>query len=126
MSPDDLHALQLLAELRRLTNPDQPTAIRLIALTGDGDYIGDVTLPTPGLEHTTQAVSAVADYATRAPENFAPNQGADGLDPLLIAQLEDHCISLDPDYLMAMAVINPDQAVAAFDQITDDGSGGAL
>lgn len=126
MSPDDLHALQLLAELRRLANPDQPTAIRLIALTGDGDYIGDVKLPTPGLAHTTQAVSAVADYATRIPEDFTPNQGADGLDPLLIAQLEDHCIGLDPDYLMAMAVIDPRQAVAAFDEITDDGSGGAL
>lgn len=126
MSPDDLHALQLLAELQRLANPDQPAAIRITIRSAGGDYIGDALLPTPGAMHATQAVSAVADYATRCPNDFTPNQGAEGLDPLLIAQLEDHCIGLDPDYLMAMAVINPGQAVAAFDEITDDGSGGAL
>ena len=126
MSPEDLHALTLLAELQRLTNPDQPTAVRITIRSAEGDYIGDVALPAPGVGHTTQAVSAVADYATRTPQDFTPNQGAEGLDPLLVADFEHHCIGLDPEYLMAMAVIDPGQAVAAFDEITDDGHGGAL
>ena len=119
MNADDLHALQLLAELQRLADPTQPAALRITIRSAEGDYIGDIALPAPGAGHATQAVSAVADYAERTPTDFAPT----GIDPFLEAELEEYCIGLDTDLLVSM---DPREAVAAFDEVTGYGDGGQL
>lgn len=125
MSPEDLHALTLLAELQRLADPDQPTAVRITIRSAEGDYIGDVALPAPGAGHATQAVSAVADYADRVPADFTPAT----LDPLLVADIDDHFDGIDPDtYLFdVFASQDAEASLAAYEQlVTGEWDGGAL
>lgn len=125
MSPDDLHALQLLAELQRLADPTQPTAVRITIRSADGDYISDVALPAPGAGHATQAVSAVADYAQRDPEAFTPPVA--DLDPLLIAAIEDHFDQVDPESYLDDVYGSQDAeaSLTAYEQlVTGDWDGG--
>jgi hypothetical protein len=121
VTPEELHALSLLAELQRLADPAQPDAVRITIRSATGEYLGETTIPALGLEHTTNAVSAVADYAERFPEDFNPTV----IDPLLEADLEEYCIGLNVDKLIATARTDPQRAVADFDAITSD-EGGVL
>ncbi|WP_331728811.1 hypothetical protein OG693_39470 (plasmid) [Streptomyces sp. NBC_01259] len=127
MNPNDQAALRLLAELQRLADPTQPAAVRVTIRSAEGDYIGDAVLPTPAAGHAVQAVSAMADYATRRPADFTPVP--DTLDPLLVAAIEDHFADVDPASYLADVFSSPDAeaSIAAYEQLVDgDWDGGVL
>jgi len=114
-------ALRLLAELQNATQvdtqaiPDQTPAARITIRTPDGEYIGEALLSTRATNEIANVVSCAAAYPltkTRTP-----------IEAYLEAEIDEHCIGLDTDYLMAMAATDPRQAVAAFDKITADEDG---
>ncbi|MFJ2279251.1 hypothetical protein ACIOEZ_34445 [Streptomyces sp. NPDC087866] len=129
MSPDDLHAIQFLAELQRLADPNQPAGLRITVRNADGDYIGDAVLPTPGAQHATQAVSAAADFHDRNRDLFNTGTTIDGLDPRALADLEDHFAEVDPDSYLAdvFGSADAEASLAAFEQlVTGEWDGGVL
>lgn len=131
MTPNDLHALQLLAALQEvgdidlLVNADQTPTVRVTIRTPDGEYIGEALLGIRGTDEATKALGVVAEYALRKPL-ANPDQAADPvLHPEALAELEEHCIGLNVDELLARAETDPQGAVEAFDWITSD-EGGVL
>lgn len=117
MTPNDQNALRLLAELQRLADPTQPTAVRVTIRSAEGDYIGDAVLPNPAAGRAVQAVSAMADYATRRPADFSPIPNI--LDPHLVADIEDHFADVDPESYLADVFGGNDAeaSLVAFEQL---------
>lgn len=144
--------LNLLAELQRLTTDGSETAVRLTLRTATGDFIGDVTLPDMAAEALTDTVRALADMSEKpaalpydTPVTFElpdPRVQADlaalkddltawmgegvaataELDPLLIADLQDHfdgldLITLTDDVLSAVAPADRMRATLAIDDV---------
>jgi hypothetical protein len=140
MDNDDLQALELLAQLQRLTTAGDDTAMRLTIRNAKGEWIGDIPLSGRAAAALTEATESTANYADRpAAIDYSPLTGTDGSvstaeaiawdsnlhdpgtfpDPLLIAQVEDHFTSLDPLSLLGevMASDRPDAARAAYEQL---------
>lgn len=89
MDTNDQAALRLLAELQRLTDPNQPTAARVTIRSAAGEYLGEAPIPVPAIGHAAMAVSAMADYANRP------------ADPRMVADIEDHFADVDPESYLA-------------------------
>lgn len=117
--------LNLLAELQRLTTDGADTAVRLTLRTATGEFIGDVPLPDMNAEALTDTVRSLADMAEKPAalpydtpvvyevtddaiqadlaalkDDFQAQLGQGvpapaELDPLLIADLQDHFDGLD-------------------------------
>lgn len=126
MSPDDLHALQLLAELQRLngadelSNPGQTPAVRVTIRTATGEFIGEALLNPRAADEAANAASAVAEYALAMPADYqAGRTVTPELDPLLVAQLEDHFDQVDPESYLADVFGGPDAeaSLVAYEQL---------
>ncbi|MFE3381316.1 hypothetical protein [Streptomyces anulatus] len=107
MSTDDhARAQDFLDELYRLNradtlgNPTQTPATRIQVRTADGTLIGEALLSARSTEETTLAISAAAEYALTMPADYqAGRTSTPELDPLLVADLEDHFAEIDLDDL---------------------------
>lgn len=114
ISDQDMNLLDLLGEFIGLSD-DIDSAGRIMILGPTGKFIGDATLSARDIRVATAALTAAraltdATHGLAMPSN---NQIA----PELEADLEEHCIGLDADFLMEMAAQDPNSAVAAFDEI---------
>ncbi|MEU9849228.1 hypothetical protein [Streptomyces sp. NPDC047985] len=112
----ELRVLALLAQLQRISPADAKTAARLTVRNADGDFIGEALLSDKAITALTESTFSLNLHLQN--ESAAP--GAD-IDPDLEAELEEHCLGLDIEYLMAIAEQDPHRAVAAFDEITAEG-----
>lgn len=129
LDPNIKAALRLLAEANRLAHHalTPETAARLSIRAANGEHLGDITLSQRAANALADAVSAYADYAEARPDDFA-NGGqqpstdpATTIDPLLAADFEEYCIGFPVDDLVAQAAVDPNGAVAAFDEIAEEG-----
>jgi hypothetical protein len=116
--------LRLLAFLEQILNLSQDTDIagRIMLLGPTGEFIGDASLSPADLDNATRflaqgnaAKEATGQAAAPALVPTVP------VDPALETELEEHCIGLDTDFLMQLAAEDPRKAVAAFDEITEEG-----
>ncbi|MFE9461688.1 hypothetical protein [Streptomyces californicus] len=127
MSTDDhARAQDFLDELYRLNgadtigNPGQVPAARIQVRTADGTLIGEALLSARSTEETTLAISAVTEYALTMPADYqAGRTPTPEVDPLLIADLEDHFAAVDPQSYLpdVFACDDPEVAAAAYEQM---------
>ncbi|WP_228994393.1 hypothetical protein [Streptomyces sp. DH8] len=128
MSTDDhARAQDFLDELYRLNgadtlgNPTQTPATRIQVRTADGQLIGEALLSARSTEETTLAISAVAEYALTMPADYQAGRGtpAPEVDPLLVADLEDHFADIDPQSYLDDVFGSPDAeaSLAAYEQM---------
>lgn len=101
---------------------DEQNAGRLMLLGPTGAFVGDASLSIRDMEIAIKALTA-AKALTEATRGMSLPDAAE-LDPRLEADLEEHCIGLDTEFLMDLAREDPNSAVAAFDEITTDADGG--
>lgn len=101
---------------------DEENDCRLMLLGPTGAFVGDASLSIRDMEIAIKALTA-AKALTEATSGL-PLPDAAELDPQLEADLEEHCIGLDAEFLMDLAQQDPNSAVAAFDEITADVDGG--
>ncbi|WP_331746840.1 hypothetical protein [Streptomyces sp. NBC_00842] len=113
----DLLVLALLAQLQQLSPAEAKTAARLTVRNADGDFLGEALLSDKAVDALVDSTTSLNAYLENEP---AAVPGTD-IDPDLEAEFEEHCIGLDTDFLMSMAAQDPNQAVAAFDEITREG-----
>ncbi|WP_399553841.1 hypothetical protein OG473_39915 (plasmid) [Streptomyces anulatus] len=107
MNADDhARAQDFLDELYRLNgadtlgNPTQTPATRIQVRTADGTLIGEALLSARSTDEAALAISAVAEYALVMPADYqAGRTTTPELDPLLVADLEDHFADVDLDDL---------------------------
>lgn len=106
MNADDhARAQDFLDELYRLNgadtlgNPTQVPATRIQVRTADGTLIGEALLSARSTDEAALAISAVAEYALVMPADYQAGRGTPTpvLDPLLVADLEDHFAKVDPE-----------------------------
>lgn len=126
-TPDDrARAQALLDELYRLNgadtlgNPNQTAATRIQVRTADGTLIGEAILSARSTDETTLAISAVAEYAMAMPADYQAGRTPEvTLDPLLVADLEDHFAAVDPQSYLpdVFACDDPEVAAAAYEQM---------
>ncbi|PVC80637.1 hypothetical protein DBP19_36475 [Streptomyces sp. CS090A] len=108
---DCARAQALLDELYRLNgadtlgNPNQTPATRIQIRTADGQLVGEALLSARSTDETALAISAVAEYALAMPADYQAGRTSEvTLDPLLIADLEDHFADVDLDDLTRTAL----------------------
>lgn len=138
--PENLTALYLaLCDL----GPDTGDfAGRLTIRRPDGAFAGEIRLTHADVERLTAAAVAIGEAANCTEEDSRPDgesyaeeftrvqQAAEReqaaretgcrIDPAVEAELEEHYIGLDAEFLMDLAAQDPNSAVAAFDEITSD------
>lgn len=140
MNARDLAALKLLAQIQRLTAAGDETAARLTIRNAAGEWIGDVPLSARAVEALTDGTMSVCDHAeipaaaefygfhttadldtthALAAEVTAGAEPGTILDPVLVADIEDHFDSISPESYMddVIAADSPEAAMAAFDQL---------
>lgn len=119
--------INLLEQLLRLCPPDGEQIGRFTIRTASGDFVGDVVLPEKAVLALTDAVSAVADYHERdkAPAPTAPSTT---VDPLLIAEIQDHFDAIDPTKFLddVMASDDPERAAVAYEELVTGEQDGDL
>jgi hypothetical protein len=114
-TPQEAALFDLLTEIVSLSD-DTENAGRIMILGPDGKFIGDAGLSTRDIQIATKALAAARAF-TEATEGIEfPAEPA--LDPVLEQDFEEHCVGLDPEFLMDLAAQDPSSAVAAFDQIS--------
>ncbi|MGV2914702.1 hypothetical protein [Streptomyces alfalfae] len=119
--PADTPQLPLLNLLNAFLglSDDTENACRLLILGPTGQFVADASLSARDVDTATKALTA-AKALTEATRDIAI-PGDTKLDAALEADLEQHCIGLDTDFLMDLAAKDPNSAVAAFDEITAEG-----
>lgn len=81
----DMRALALLAQLHRLNGPG-PDTVRITVRTATGEYLGEGALNAVNADAAIESLQAVGDHN----DSGAVHPYTEGLDPLLVADLEDH------------------------------------
>ncbi|MEU0625003.1 hypothetical protein ABZ329_29600 [Streptomyces rubiginosohelvolus] len=123
---DRARAQALLDELYRLNgadtlgNPTQTPATRIQVRTADGHLIGEAILSARSTDETTLAISAVAEYALKMPADYQAGRTSEvTLDPLLIADIEDHFAEIDPGSYLddVFDSKEPEASLAAYEQM---------
>lgn len=114
-TPQEAALFDLLTELVGLSD-DTENAGRIMVLGPNGQFIGDAVLSARDVEIATKAIAAARAF-TDATKGIAFPADAT-LDPVLEQDFEEHCVGLDPEFLMDLAAEDPNSAVAAFDEIT--------
>ncbi|MFJ7023281.1 hypothetical protein ACIQUW_33460 [Streptomyces sp. NPDC101117] len=118
-------ALLLLSKIQPVDPSEDPRpTIRLnlapIGLTGDdhGNCYG-ADLTAKQAEELADAVDLLSAYRmSELPIPYLPADTVDvTVDPVLVDELEQHCLGMDADFLMDIAAQDPNSAVAAFDEI---------
>ena len=135
MDANDKAALRLLAELHELaaadteSSPGQDPAVRVTIRTASGEYLGEALLNVRAADEAANAVSAATGFALRDPARYQAGRTApdtdpadgpdDGLDPLLVAQLEDHFNTVDPQSYLADVFGSPNEKAsrAAYEEL---------
>ncbi|WP_030188113.1 hypothetical protein [Streptomyces violaceorubidus] len=115
---NDLRLLAFMEQILNLSD-DTNTAGRIILLGPTGEVAADASLSARDLEIATKALAAARAFTEATKGLDFPADAA--LDPVLEQDLEEHCIGLDTDFLMQLAAEDPRRAVAAFDEITEEG-----
>jgi len=100
---------------------DTENACRLMLLGPTGQFIGDASLATRDVHIAIKALNAARALIEATRGLDLPGDAE--LDPVLEAEFEEHCIGLDPEFLMDLAAEDPNSAVAAFDEITSQWDG---
>ena len=95
---------------------DTDNAGRLMLLGPTGQFVGDASLSTRDMQIAIKALAAAKALVEATRPLSVPADAP--LDPQLEADFEEHCIGLDPEFLMQLAEEDPNSAVAAFDEIT--------
>lgn len=95
---------------------DTENAGRLMLLGPTGAFVGDASLSKRDMEIAIKALTA-AKALTEATRGMNLPSDTE-VDPALENELEQHCIALDVDRLMDLALQDPSSAVAEFDEIT--------
>ncbi len=126
-TPEELALLKLYEQFLKLSN-DTQIAGRFILLGPDGAVVATGSLAGRDIEAATAALTSLNDAKTATEESTRPDPFTPtvALDPALEAEFEEHCIGLDPEFLMDLAEQDPNRAVAAFDDITSQWDGGDL
>ncbi|MFF7631443.1 hypothetical protein [Streptomyces cyaneofuscatus] len=123
---DRARAQALLDELYRLNgadtlgNPNQTAATRIQVRTADGQLVGEAILSARSTDETTLAISAVAEYALVMPADYQAGRTPEvTLDPLLIADIEDHFAEIDPESYLDDVFDSPDAeaSLVAYEQM---------
>ncbi|MFD4795987.1 hypothetical protein [Streptomyces anulatus] len=127
MSTDDhARAQDFLDQLYRLNgadtlgNPTQTPATRIQVRTADGTLIGEALLSARSTDEAATAISAVAEYALVMPADYqAGRTTTPELDPLLIADLEDHFAKVDPESYLddVFGSQDADASLTAYEQL---------
>lgn len=126
MSDDHARAQDFLDELYRLNgadtlgNPTQVPATRIQVRTADGTLIGEALLSARSTDEAARAISAVAEYALVRPADYqAGRTTTPELDPLLVADLEDHFAKVDPESYLDDVFGSPDAeaSLTAYEQL---------
>ncbi|MGW2863314.1 hypothetical protein [Streptomyces sp. NPDC001205] len=120
----------LLEQLQALSPKEDGTCGRLSVRNATGDFLGEALLSEKAVEALTAWTTSLNTCLKAEPPEPAPaaaepepaTQGGtegDGLDPLLLAALEDHFEAVDPMSYMAdvYAAEHPEAAEAAFEQL---------
>ncbi|MFK0288339.1 hypothetical protein ACIQVL_48885 [Streptomyces sp. NPDC090499] len=100
---------------------DTANDCRLMLLGPTGAFVGDASLSTRDMQIAIKALAAAKALTDVTRDLQVP--GDVPLDPALENELEEHCIGLDPEFLMDLAGQDPNSAVAAFDEITSQWDG---
>ncbi|MGW1468441.1 hypothetical protein ACWCPT_29365 [Streptomyces sp. NPDC002308] len=137
MTPNDLHALQLLAALQEvgdidlITNADQTPTVRVTIRTPDGEYIGEAVLGIRGTDEATKALGVVAEYALRKPLANQPAATPDAdpvLHPQAIGEIEDLFAAIEPESFLddVFGSRDAEASLAAYEELVSgewDGGG---
>jgi len=107
--------LDLLAAFLGLSD-DTENAGRLMLLSPTGQFVGDASLSSRDIDIAIKALAAAKAFTDATADIDIP--GETKVDAHLEADLEEHCLGLDADLLMAMAEEDPAEAVAVFDKVT--------
>lgn len=118
----NLPLIDLLAAFLELSD-DTENAGRLMLLSPTGQFVGDASLSGRDIQIAIKALAAAKAFTDATRDIHIPGEAP--VDARLEADLEEHCIGLDADYLMQLAAQDPNSAVAAFDEITKPMDGGA-
>ncbi|MGW5989456.1 hypothetical protein ACWFRT_13760 [Streptomyces anulatus] len=127
MSTDDhARAQDFLDQLYRLNgadtlgNPTQTPATRIQVRTADGQLVGEALLSARSTDEAATAISAVAEYALVMPADYqAGRTTTPELDPLLVADLEDHFAKVDPESYLddVFGSQDADASLTAYEQL---------
>ncbi|WP_330328205.1 hypothetical protein [Streptomyces pseudovenezuelae] len=122
-TPQEAALFDLLTEIVGLSD-DTENAGRIMVLGPDGKFIGDASLSARDIQIAAKALAAARAFTEATKDIEVPAETV--LDPVLEQDFEEHCIGLDPEFLMDLASEDPNSAVAAFDEITSQWDGGEL
>ncbi|MCX4911827.1 hypothetical protein [Streptomyces sp. NBC_00878] len=111
----NLPLVDLLSAFLELSD-DTENAGRLMLLSSTGQFVGDASLSARDIQIAIKALAAAKAFTDATRDIDIPGQTR--VDAYLEADLEEHCLGLDADLLMEMAAQDPNEAVAAFDEIT--------
>jgi hypothetical protein len=111
----NLPLVDLLSAFLELSN-DTENAGRLMLLSSTGQFVGDASLSARDIQIAIKALAAAKAFTDATADITIP--GETKVDAYLEADLEEHCLGLDADLLMAMAEEDPTEAVAVFDKVT--------
>lgn len=102
---------------------DTENAGRLMLLSATGQFVGDASLSSRDIQIAIKALAAAKAFTDATRDIAIPGDAP--VDAKLEADLEEHCLGLDADFLMEMAAQDPNKAVAAFDEIARESEGGS-
>ncbi|MEW2267893.1 hypothetical protein [Streptomyces sp. NPDC047868] len=111
----NLPLVDLLSAFLELSD-DTENAGRLMLLSSTGQFVGDASLSARDIQIAIKALAAAKAFTDATADITIP--GETKVDAYLEADLEEHCLGLDADLLMAMAEEDPSEAVAVFDKVT--------
>lgn len=131
--PNMTAALRVVAELRKLngadtlSDPTKTPVVRVKVETVDGRFAGEALLNPRAAEEIGDVAGVLAEFALAKPADYqagrtvptpAPEPDPE-LDPLLVAQLEDHFADVDPESYLDDVFGGPDAdaSLAAFEEI---------
>lgn len=120
-TPQEAALFDMLTELVGLSD-DTENAGRIMFLGPNGQFVGDAVLSARDIAIATKALAAARAFTEATKGIEFPADAT--LDPVLEQDFEQHCVGLDPEFLMDLASEDPNSAVAAFDEITAQSDGG--
>jgi hypothetical protein len=122
-TPAEMRLLELHQQLLALSENTE-VAGRYILLAPDGTITAAGSLSAPDIDAATDALIAVnvfraatVEASGRAVYDAMPKTP---IDPALENELEEYCIGLDTEHLVALAAQDREAAVAEFDEVTSD------
>ncbi|MFC7794621.1 hypothetical protein [Streptomyces cinereoruber] len=115
LTPGEMLVAELLLQLQALSPEDADTAARITIRMPDGTYMGDALLSLDAVERLNEATFAMATDRTPGHDE----EDFDGVDPLLVADLEHMYAGINRmDLLNEISdAADPKAAEKAFDEM---------